>query len=118
MYYIYLINYLYNCIICIDVLYVVKLQMGKKKGVGTNAGGGASGSVSAGTYGRGTSASGGVYGRVASATGGASGRGTGASGSGGTSANGGGASRKAKVMVVPTVQKVMERIAAKTKKTT
>uniref|UniRef100_A0A2N9GGE9 MULE transposase domain-containing protein n=1 Tax=Fagus sylvatica TaxID=28930 RepID=A0A2N9GGE9_FAGSY len=94
------------------------IKMGKKKGVGTNAGGGASGSASAGTYGRVTSASGGVYGRVASATSGASGRGTGASASGGTSANGGGASRKAKVMVVPTVQKAMERIAVKTKKTT
>ena len=87
------------------------LQKGKKKGVVT---------VGAGTSGQAA-----ACGRLASAGGGSgslAGRGNGAIGTGnaagdnGASSIGGGASRKAKVVVVSTVEKAMERIATKKQK--
>ncbi|GMY19741.1 DEK carboxy-terminal domain protein [Fagus crenata] len=97
-------------------------EKGKKKGV-VSVGAGTSGQVAA--CGKVASASGGsgsVAGKGNGATDDATGRGNGATGTGGaaggngTSSSGGGASRKAKVVMVPTVEKAMERIVDKKQK--
>ncbi|GMY34089.1 hypothetical protein FCV25MIE_29331 [Fagus crenata] len=94
-------------------------KKGKKKGAIT-VGVGTSGQVA--SCGRVASAGGGSGSTARKgngATDGATGRGNGATGTGsvtggnGASSSGGGASRKAKVVMVPTVEKVIERIAAK-----
>jgi hypothetical protein len=99
-------------------MYYMLLQKGKKKGAIT-VGAGTSGQVAA--CGRVASAGGGS-GSTAGKGNGATGRGNGATGTGsvaggnGASSSGGGASRKAKVVMVPTIEKVIERIAAKKQK--
>jgi hypothetical protein len=127
-----LFNYLYTC--CMVLMYYMLLQKGKKKsavtlGARTSKNGAVT--VSAGTSDQAT-----ACGRLSSAggatgTAGATGTGTvartvSAAGTGATTgigaavgtgaAAGGGASRKAKVVVVPTVEKVMTRIATKKQK--
>ena len=91
------------------------LQKGKKKGAVTV---GVGTSVQVAACGRVASACGGS-GSAGGVSGSAARRGNGATGTGsvvggnGASSSGGGASRKAKVVVVLTVEKAMERIAAK-----
>ena len=97
------------------LMYYMLLQKGKKKGAIT-VGARTSGQVAA--CGR-VASTGGGSGSTAGKGNGATGRGNGATGTGsvaggnGASSSGGGASRKAKVVMVPTVEKVIERIAAK-----
>ena len=105
-------------------MYYMLLQKGKKKSTITmSVGTSKKGAVTVGVWTSGQAAAcgrlasaGGATGSAGGATGSASGA-TGSIGATGTGvAAGGGASRKAKVVVVPTVEKAMTRIAAKKQK--
>ena len=100
-----LFNYLYTC--CMVLMYYMLLQKGRKKcAITMSAGTSKKGAIIVGAR---TSGQAATCGRLASA-GGVTGS---AAGGNGVSLSGSGASRKAKVVVVPTVKKAMVRIVAK-----